>query len=129
MLFRSFPGGYWAYRPGARVQHAVPVQRTTWKYFVHRCLVEGTAKAVLAGLAGSKDSLGAEGRYVREVLPRAVVSDLNAALRGQTGAARRAAAIIAGLALTAFAYARTRLSGAAETRSRHLFSRVRGWGA
>jgi glycosyltransferase involved in cell wall biosynthesis len=126
---RLFPGGYWAYRPGARVHHAVPAQRTTWKYFVHRCLVEGTAKAVLTGLAGSKDGLGAEGRYVREVLPRAVLNDLGAALRGQTGAARRAGAIIAGLALTAFAYARTRLSGVAEARSRYLFSRVRGWGA
>ena len=94
---RLFPGGYWAYRPGARMHHAVPTQRTTWKYFVHRCPVEGTAKAVLTCLAGSKDGLGAEGRYVREVLPRAVVNDLGAALRGQTGATRRAGAIIAGL--------------------------------
>lgn len=30
-------------------------------------------------LAESKDGLGAEGRYVREVLPRAVASDLRAA--------------------------------------------------
>ncbi len=126
---RLFPGGYWAYRPGARVHHLVPSQRTTWKYFVHRCLVEGTAKAVLRGLAGSKDDLGAEGRYVREVLPRAVANNLSAALRGQAGAARRAGAIIAGFALTAFAYARTRLSGVAEVRSRHLFTRVRRWRA
>jgi GT2 family glycosyltransferase len=123
---RLHPGGYFAYRPGARVHHAVPVQRMTWSYFVHRCLIEGNAKAVLAGLAGPKDGLGAEGRYVREVLPRAVVNDLTAALRGQTGAARRAGAIIAGLALTAFAYARTRLGAAAEARSSHLFSRARG---
>jgi hypothetical protein len=126
---RLFPGGYWAYRPGACVHHAVPPQRTTWKYFVHRCLVEGTAKAVLRGLTGSKDGLGSEGRYVREVLPRAVLHNLSAALHGQPGAARRAAAIVAGLALTAFAYARTRFSGVAEVRSRHLFSRVRRWGA
>jgi glucosyl-dolichyl phosphate glucuronosyltransferase len=123
---RLHPGGYFAYRPGARVHHAVPVQRTTWSYFVHRCLIEGNAKAVLAGLAGSKDGLGSEGRYVREVLPRAVVNDLTAALRGQTGAARRAGAIIAGLALTAFAYARTRLGAAAEARSSQLFSWARG---
>jgi glucosyl-dolichyl phosphate glucuronosyltransferase len=126
---RLFPGGHWAYRPGARVHHAVPPQRTTWKYFVHRCLVEGTAKAVLRGLAGSKDGLRAEGRYVREVLPRAVAYNLSAALHGQPGAAGRAGAIIAGLALTAFAYTRTRFSGVAEVRSRHLFSRVRRWGA
>ncbi|UCI10454.1 glycosyltransferase family 2 protein [Mesorhizobium sp. B1-1-8] len=120
-----YPGGYWAYMPAARVHHGVPVQRTTWKYFVHRCLVEGTAKAVLTDLAGSKDSLGAEGRYVREVLPRAVASALGAAMCGNVGAARRAVAIMAGLALTASAYAITRLSGVAEALSRHLLSRVR----
>jgi glycosyltransferase involved in cell wall biosynthesis len=123
---RLHPGGYFAYRSGARVHHAVPAQRTTWSYFVHRCLIEGNAKAVLAGLAGPKDGLGAEGRYVRVVLPRAVMNDLSAAFRGQTGAARRAGAVIAGFALTAFAYARTRLGALAEARSSHLFSRVRG---
>jgi GT2 family glycosyltransferase len=123
---RLYPGGYWAYRMGARVHHAVPAQRTTWRYFVHRCLVEGAAKAVLTDLAGSRDGLGAEGRYVWEVLPRAVASDLRAALRGQTGAARRAGAIVVGLALTAFAYARTRLGAVAEALSMHLFSGVQG---
>jgi hypothetical protein len=128
---RLYPGGYWAYRPGARVHHAVPAQRTTWKYFVHRCLVEGAAKAVLTDLAGSKDGLGAEGRYVREVLTRAVASDLSAAMRGKVGAARRAGAIIAGFALTAFAFAcaTTPLGGAAEALSQHLLSRVRVWRA
>jgi glycosyltransferase involved in cell wall biosynthesis len=126
---RLYPGGYWAYRPGARVRHAVPAQRTTWKYFVHRCLVEGTAKAGLADLAGSKDGLGVEGRYVREVLTRAVVSDLRAALRGKVGAARQAGAIVAGFVLTAFAYVTTRLGAAAEAWSQHFLSRVRVWRA
>jgi glucosyl-dolichyl phosphate glucuronosyltransferase len=120
---RLHPGGYFAYRPGARVHHAVPAQRTTWKYFVHRCLIEGTAKAVLTNLAGSKDGLGAEKRYVREVLTRAVVSDLRAALSGKVGAARRAGAIMAGFALTAFAYATTRLGGAVEALSRRWYPR------
>jgi glycosyltransferase involved in cell wall biosynthesis len=125
---RLHPDCYFAYRPGARVHHAVPVQRMTWSYFVHRCLIEGDAKAVLAGLAGSRDGLGAEGRYVREVLPRAVIRNLMAALRGRTGAARRAGAIVAGLALTAFAYARTRFGAAAEARSPRPFSRRAGVG-
>lgn len=81
----------------------------TWSYFVHRCLIKGNAKAVLAGLAGSKDGLGAEARYVREVLPRAAVKVLRAALSGQAGATRRAGAIIAGFALTAL---ETALAGA-----------------
>ncbi len=119
---RLHPGGYFAYRPQARVHHAVPTQRMTWSYFVRRCLIEGNAKAVLTGLAGSQDGLGAEGRYVREVLPRAVMKNLRAALRGHAGAARRAGAIIAGFALTAFAYARTRIGTVAEGRARHPFS-------
>ncbi|MDN5001396.1 glycosyltransferase family 2 protein [Bradyrhizobium sp. GCM10027634] len=124
---RLHPGGYWAYRPGACVHHAVPAQRMTWKYFVHRCLVEGSAKAVLTDLAGSKEGLRAEGYYVREVLPRAVVSNLRAAMDGKISDGQRAGAIIAGLAITAFAYAAARLDGAADAFSRQLRPRVRVW--
>jgi hypothetical protein len=67
---------------------------------------------VLTGLAGSRDGLGAEDRYVREVLPRAVASDLRAAMRGKVGAARRAGE-----------------SWRAEALSQHLLSRVRVWRA
>ncbi len=97
-----YPGGYFAYRDGARVSHSVPAQRATWKYFARRCLVEGAAKAALAAIAGV-DGLGAENRYVRQVLPRAVVRAL------ASGAPGRAGAIVAGFALTAFAYVRVRL--------------------
>lgn len=117
---RLYPGGYWAYRPAALVRHTVPAQRATWKYFVHRCLIEGTAKAVLTELAGVGSGLGAEGRYVRDVLPRAVMRELGAAVRGNAGAARRAAAIVAGFALTAFAYVTTRVSRTAEALSRDI---------
>lgn len=108
---RLYPGGHWAYRPGARVGHAVPAQRATWRYFVQRCLIEGTAKAVLRNLAGARDGLGAEGRYVREVLPAGVVRNLGLALRGDLGALGRAGAILAGLSLTAFAYLAARAGG------------------
>ncbi|NDV86795.1 glycosyltransferase [Aurantimonas aggregata] len=107
---RLYPGGYFAFHPRARVLHIVPAQRATWKYFVNRCLVEGMAKATVAGLAGAK-GLNAEGRYVRQVLPRAVAEDLMAALSGEGRAAARAGAITVGFLLTAFAYARTRLMG------------------
>jgi len=114
---RLHPGGYWAYRSEARVRHCVPAQRATWKYFVHRCLVEGTAKAVLTTLTGPRDGLGAEGRYVRVVLPRALARNLFSAIRGDAGALGRAGAILAGFALTALAYAGTRLGGVTHARS------------
>lgn len=106
---RLHPGGVWAYRPEARVKHLVPPQRMTWRYFVRRCRMEGTAKAVLTGLTGSRDGLGSERRYVFTLL-RVVLRDLASSFSGQPGAARRAAAICVGLGITASAYLRTRLA-------------------
>jgi glucosyl-dolichyl phosphate glucuronosyltransferase len=105
---RAHPGHYWIYEPRARVVHAVPPQRRTWRYFVRRCAVEGTAKAVLAGIAGGDEGLRSERAYVRSVLPRALRRELRAAARGSSDALARAAAITAGLAITAAAYARSR---------------------
>src|SRR5207244_97714 len=99
---RLHPGGYWAYRPDARVRHVVSAQRGTWAYFVRRCRLEGAAKAVLTGLAGTREGLASERRYVRSVLPRAVVRELAAAR------VRRAGAIVAGLAITTWSYAHGR---------------------
>jgi glucosyl-dolichyl phosphate glucuronosyltransferase len=98
------PGHYWIYEPHARVRHHVPPQRATWRYFVRRCVVEGTSKAVLADVTGAGDGLSTERRYVRSVLPRAVVRDLVAGIRGRWDGFARAAAILAGLAITTGAY-------------------------
>ncbi len=97
------------YRPGARVRHSVPPQRGTWEYFVRRCRVEGQAKAVIADIAGTEKGLESERAYARSVLPRAVAREVSSALRGDLGAAGRAAAIVAGLGITAFEYGCTRL--------------------
>jgi glycosyltransferase involved in cell wall biosynthesis len=101
---RLYPGGYWAYRPAARVRHAVPPERTTWRYFVGRCRLEAAAKAVLTEIAGRDDGLASERAYVRSVLPRAVVRELTAAVRGDRAGFPRAATIVAGLSITAFWY-------------------------
>ena len=85
--------------------HAVPAQRATWKYFVHRCRMEGTAKAVLTGLTGTKDGLGSEWRYAL-TLVGSVLREIVA------GNFRRAAAICAGFTITVFAYGRGRLARA-----------------
>jgi hypothetical protein len=52
------------------------------------CIREDAAKAALTALAGSR-GLGTEGRYAREVLPRAVVRDLKVAWRGRRRVAGR----------------------------------------
>jgi glycosyltransferase involved in cell wall biosynthesis len=105
---RLYPGGYWAYRPTARVKHRVSAQRMTWRYFVRRCRMEGTAKAILATISGGRDGLASERRYIFSLL-RSFLAELASALRGEGQAVFRAGAIFAGLAITASAYLRTRL--------------------
>jgi hypothetical protein len=113
---RMHPGGYWAYRPLARVHHVVPAQRATWRYFVQRCRVEGNAKAVLAGLAGTSDGLSSERAYVYSALPRAFAREVGSALRGRSGSVGRAGALVLGLGVTTAAYARRRITLAATRR-------------
>lgn len=99
-----YPGSIWVHCPRARVNHTVPAERSTWKYFVRRCRKEGTAKAVIAGLTGTRDGLAAERRYVLTLVGTAC----RYALTGQIG---RAAAICAGLSITTMTYIRARLAG------------------
>jgi glycosyltransferase involved in cell wall biosynthesis len=111
---RLNPGGYWAYCPNARVRHSVSAQRTTWRYFVHRCRMEGTAKGILVAIAGGKDSLASERRYVFTLL-QSFWHEVGSALLGERHAASRAAAIFVGVAVTATAYMSTRLGNMSAT--------------
>jgi hypothetical protein len=87
----------------------VTAQRGTWRYFLRRCRVEGDAKARLTRLAGTQDGLRSERAYVVSVLPRAVLRELSAGVRGERDGLARAGTIIVGLAVTTLAYLRTRL--------------------
>jgi GT2 family glycosyltransferase len=107
---RLHPGGRWLYTPEAVVHHVVAESRLSWRFFVGRCRMEGDSKALLAGLAGAEKGLESERRYVRSVLPLAVLRDLAAGARGDWMALRRAGAIVIGLAVTAGAYIRRRAS-------------------
>jgi GT2 family glycosyltransferase len=100
---RLHPGGIFVYCQNARVRHVVSGQRTTWRYFVDRCRLEGNAKALLTSLTGTKDGLASERRYVLTLI--------NAVLREiVTGNFRCAAAICAGFSITTATYARARLA-------------------
>lgn len=107
---RLHPGGFFVYCPKARVRHLVSAHRATWRYFAHRCRMEGHAKALLTSLTGTKDGLGSECRYILDVLPRALAREIGAALHGRRGALGRAGAICAGVAITSAAYLRKRLA-------------------
>jgi GT2 family glycosyltransferase len=112
------PGAFVVYRPSARVFHAVPPTRATWRYFLERCGAEGRSKAALTRLIGSHAGLATERDYVRRTLPLAFARSLSSALRGDPGAVARAAAIVVGLGLTAGGYLRRSLQDRLPTLSR-----------
>jgi GT2 family glycosyltransferase len=112
-LTRADAGARVLLEPEARIHHRVPAARTTWRYFVDRCRGEGNSKAHVVGLVGSGDGLSSERSYVTSVLPRALAGALVALPRQPRAAALRAAAIVAGLAMTGLGYVETRWRGRA----------------
>jgi hypothetical protein len=76
--------------------HRVPSERTTPPYFAYRCFNEGWGKAALAALNGMANSISAERRYTRRVLPAAVFRGLKEAIRGDISGAFRSVAIVVG---------------------------------
>ena len=82
---RSAPGreGYtvW-YEPSAVVHHLVGTSRTTMRYFLRRCFMEGISKATVSGMVGNDAALSAERDYVRATLPAGLVRGLRQFVRG-----------------------------------------------
>jgi cellulose synthase/poly-beta-1,6-N-acetylglucosamine synthase-like glycosyltransferase len=90
--------------PSARVRHRVPAARGTLRYFAARCFQEGRSKARIAVLEGSRAALASERTYATRTLPAAIVRGLGDGLRGRLDGVARAAAVVAGLALTTAGY-------------------------
>jgi len=109
----AFPGRLILYVPDAVVDHHVPDQRATWAYFSSRCFAEGLSKAAVAGSVGSGSGLSSERRYVRRVLPEAVIRETWSAVRLRAPSRLlRVAAIMGGLSYTITGYAVGSLSRA-----------------
>ncbi len=106
------PGRIWVYEPAAIVGHHVPVNRTRLRYFLRRCLHEGSGKAALARLNGPSESTSAERRYIRRVLPRGVARGLREAGCGDASGVLRSIAIVAGLSCAVVGFVVGRVSGA-----------------
>jgi hypothetical protein len=93
------------------VHHHVPEQRATWRYLVRRCWAEGLSKALVAALAGKSAALADERGYVTRTLPRAVARALRDAVAGVRAAPLgRAAALVAGLAVTSAGFVMGRVA-------------------
>ena len=99
------PMATFLYQPMARVHHRVSPNRTTWKYFTSRCYSEGLSKALISRLVGTGDGLASERSYTMRTLPKGVVRGLEETLlRSNPAGIGASAAIISGLAVTAFGY-------------------------
>jgi len=100
-VLQRWPGSAMCYNPTLRVRHMVPASRGRWSYFKTRCYTEGLAKVLISRIAGARDGLSSERAYTFRTLPLGVLRGLgDAVLRGDVSGLGRAAAIIAGLALT-----------------------------
>ncbi|MBX6389859.1 MAG: glycosyltransferase family 2 protein [Frankia sp.] len=100
-LRRAVPRASVLFVPDAVVHHRVPAERARWSYFRRRCFAEGVSKAIVTHAVGASAALEAERAYLRRTLPRAVV----ASARDRRDWPR-AAAVLAGVAITAAGYAR-----------------------
>jgi len=98
------------YEPRAVVRHRVTPERMAWRYFCSRCYAEGFSKAIVSRLVGAKDALETERRYIRSVLPRAIVRALDPRRQRRSEGIASIGAIVAGLALAAGGYARGSLA-------------------
>jgi GT2 family glycosyltransferase len=99
-------GSRLVYEPAAVVHHRVTDDRAAWRYFCSRCFAEGISKALVSRRVGARDALETERRYVRSVLPRAIVRGLDPRRRHRSAGVARAGAIVAGLVLAGAGYAR-----------------------
>lgn len=110
-------GAFYLYDPAVAVRHTVPRGRGTWRYFASRCYSEGLSKAHVSDLVGADAGLASERTYTMRTLPLGVARGLGDALRGDGHGLVRAAAILAGLAITSAGYARGLLARRAARRA------------
>jgi glucosyl-dolichyl phosphate glucuronosyltransferase len=84
------PGTRVVYEPASLVRHNVPEVRGTRSYMLERSWAEGLSKAQMRTVVGSKSALRSERRYVRVILPRAIIHDVRAHFSGMdpTGLSR-----------------------------------------
>jgi GT2 family glycosyltransferase len=119
-LRQVVPGARIVHVPDARVDHHVPAERATRRYFVARCWAEGASKAQVTSQVGDTDGLSSERSYVRRTLPRGLLAGLRATAHGDRGGLARSAMIVAGLSVTTAGFATARLG----SRSRFVSERA-----
>jgi GT2 family glycosyltransferase len=104
-LSQNWPDKVLLYNPHAVVHHVFAPNRTTWRYFLWRCYLEGRSKAMLSQLVGTTDGLAAERAYTFRALPRGVLRGIgDTILRRDVSGLLKAGAIVMGLLTAAAGY-------------------------
>ncbi|GAA2469378.1 glycosyltransferase family 2 protein [Winogradskya humida] len=93
------------FTPDAAVDHFVPVERQTLRYFLRRCFHEGRSKRAVARLRGKAQALSAEKHYVKVTLPAALARGISPrSILREPASPARACAVLAGLTATVWGY-------------------------
>jgi GT2 family glycosyltransferase len=96
------PAGSFLYVPSAIVDHHVPPDRSTYRYFITRCYEEGRGKTELARHLGTNRDLAMERDWLRRTVPRGIWINLQGGLLGRrSGGCSRAGAMMSGLVAAA----------------------------
>ncbi len=99
-------GGRIVQQPFATVDHLVPDDRLSVRYFIHRCWAEGISKAIVSRLVGADAALESERDYATRTLPAGVIRGLIDGVTGKPSGFARAAAIVCGFGITLAGYLR-----------------------
>jgi GT2 family glycosyltransferase len=91
-------GGRWMYVPDAVIDHPVPADKATMRYFLTRCYHEGRGKVEMARLNAGREALDSERDYLRRTLPLAVGRGVRDTARGRGARhAAQAGAVLVGI--------------------------------
>jgi glycosyltransferase involved in cell wall biosynthesis len=108
-LTQADRGALLLYTPAAQVEHYVPEQRGSVRYFTSRCWAEGLSKAEVSRRVGRSNALSAERNHALRVLPVGLLRGLRDAGTGDIWGAMRATAIALGLLVTTAGYCKGNL--------------------
>lgn len=118
-LLLLHPGGRLLYDPAATVQHFVPAERTTRRYFWNRVFSVNRSKVWAVREMGDAGHFGAERGFVTRIAPNAILHGLRDTFHGDLGGLVRAGVIVVGLTLAAAGY----ITGSADLLLRDLTGR------
>jgi glucosyl-dolichyl phosphate glucuronosyltransferase len=94
-------GGTWVYVPAAIVDHEVPADRATLRYFLRRSYWEGLGKIEMTEHLGAQRDLSSENDWLRRTVPRGVLRHARAAVTRVSASDAAKAASLAGGTLAA----------------------------